>query len=57
MTDFQRSYKIVLFNKILPCEDFLQHNGSSLNIFCTLQGSLFSFLFNYLRDILELQRY
>ena len=43
MTDFQSSYKFLLFDKILPCGNFWQHNSGSLNIFrISLGNTIFS---------------
>ena len=33
MTDFQSSYKVLAFDKILPCGNFRQYDGVPLNIF------------------------
>ena len=44
MTDFESSYKVLLFEKTLPCGNFWQHEGRPLNIWHFLQGRLFSLL-------------
>ena len=50
ITDFQCSCKVLLFEKLLLCGNFLQCNGGPLNIpvplniSCILPGSLFSLL-------------
>ena len=44
MTDFESSYKVLLFEKTLLCGNLWQHEGGPLNIFGILQGRLFSLL-------------
>ena len=45
MTDFQRSYTVLLFNNILPHGNFWQYNGSPLNIFVLYTEAHFLSLF------------
>ena len=52
MKDFQAPYSVLLFNKILTYDNFLQYNSSHLNIFCILHESPFSLLI-----ISKLKRY
>ena len=44
MTDFQSSYNVLLFDKILPCGNFSQCNGGTLNIFCIFHENPLSLL-------------
>ena len=41
ITEFQCSYKVSRFDKILSCGNFLQDNGGPLSIFRILQESNF----------------
>ena len=44
MTNFQGSYRVPLFDKILPCDNFRQYNDGPLYIFRILSASPFSLL-------------
>ena len=44
MTDFQASYNVLLFDKILTYGNFLQYNRGHFNIFGIIHGSPFSLL-------------
>ena len=41
---FSKSYKVLLFEKILPCRNFRQYNSIPLNIFRALYRIAFSVL-------------
>ena len=55
MTNFQRYFKVPLFDKMLTCRNFWQYDGAFLNIFHIWHESPFAYY--YLCSVLQHQRY